>query len=93
MLSLRQLFSPKKVAVVRETAGYVRVVLIKPDNSTETKRFPYTRSVAVLHPDEHSNWFIFILDEHEHAAYTFGVCQDRVFSLEIVEGDYTPDDH
>lgn len=87
-----------KPAVVKEDAGVVRLTLIEPDQGPtrgglRTRTFPYQRSVAIMHPDQESEWFLFILDEGQDAAYTFGVHQDRVFTMELIEGDYKADDH
>lgn len=87
---INRLFKRPIPTVTKEAAGIVRLTLILPDltGQTEVRTFPYNVSVAIMHPDEESNWFIFILDEGEDDAFTFGVHQDRVFSLELIEGHY-----
>ena len=89
------LFRRAKPAVIKGNAGLVRLTLIKPDEADglQTRTYSYRRSVVIMHPDEESNWFLFILDEGQQAAYTFGVHQDRVFTLELIEGDFQTDDY
>ena len=75
-------------AVSREAAGVVRLSLIMPDNTQVFRSFFYNTSVEILHPDDKSSWFLIILDKDEKDAFTFGIHQDHLFSMEIIEGHY-----
>lgn len=93
---LSRLFNKPKLALVKETSGRVRITLIVPGDSSvelQTREFPYRYSVAIMHPDDESNWFLIILDEGQDDAYTFGVHQDRVFTVELIEGAYAASDY